>query len=290
MGKLRASHYPTLGILKRGAVAASLFVVVWPLCFAPRQAKAGVSLAKSNVRSIYSGASVSPKSSSQARGEALVSKPAYTFTHFGLWEAVKADPVPSLQQGSQGTPSNKPAEQSASGPPSPRSGVEQKAPSEAETLAAKDSASVKSVQEDHTRVIASGQPTGLTSAWESHGPPLPPPGMPPAPHDHHRQYRGPDRTITWRSWQQLAAYEVRIRTGDRYLGGENWEHYLGFELAATSQKVIKVSLIHLDEETAADIELSPRVRQAIVKIANHHMTARKGIWGWTLQEMKQNGP
>jgi hypothetical protein len=133
-----------------------------------------------------------------------------------------------------------------------------------------------------------GQPAGLTSAWESHGPTLPPPGTSPAPHHHHQQYQGPDRTITWRSWQQIPAYGVRIRTGDRYLGGENWEHYLGFELAATSQKVIKVSLIHLDGETAADVELSPRLRDAIVEIVNHHMTARKGTWGWALQEI--NGP
>lgn len=82
---------------------------------------------------------------------------------------------------------------------------------------------------------------------------------------------------------------MRSRTGDRYLGGETWEHYLEFELAATSQKVIKVSLIHLDGETAADMELSPRGRDAIVKIVNHHMTGRKGAWRWTLQEIKQNG-
>jgi hypothetical protein len=39
---------------------------------------------------------------------------------------------------------------------------------------------------------------------------------------------------------------MRIRTGDHYVGGENRAHYLRFELAATSQKVIKVSLIHLE--------------------------------------------
>jgi hypothetical protein len=114
--------------------------------------------------------------------------------------------------------------------------------------------------------------------------------MPPAPHHQDQQYQDPDRTITWRSWQQLPAYEVRIRTGDRYLGGENWAHYVGFELAATSQKVIKVSLIHLEGETAADMELSRTVRDAIVKIVNRHMTTQKGAWGWRLQEIKQNGP
>jgi hypothetical protein len=83
---------------------------------------------------------------------------------------------------------------------------------------------------------------------------------------------------------------VRIRTGDRYLGGENWAHYLGFELAATSQKAIKVSLIHLGGETAADMELSPTARDAIAKIVNHQTTTQKGAWGWTLREIKQNGP
>jgi hypothetical protein len=130
----------------------------------------------------------------------------------------------------------------------------------------------------------------LTSAWESQRPPLPAPPTTPAPHYDHQQYQDLDRTITWRSWQQLPTSEVRIRTGDHYLGGENWAHYLGFEVAATSQKVIKVSLIHLEGETAADIELSPTAREAIVKIVNHHMTTQKGAWGWTLQEIKQSGP
>jgi hypothetical protein len=72
------------------------------------------------------------------------------------------------------------------------------------------------------------------------------------------------------------------------LGGENWAHYLGFELAATSQKLIKVTLIHLEGETADDIELSPTVREAVVKIVNHHMTTPEGAWGWALQEIKQS--
>ena len=36
---------------------------------------------------------------------------------------------------------------------------------------------------------------------------------------------GADRTITWDPWQEWA--EFRVRTGDRYLGGKRWEHYLG---------------------------------------------------------------
>jgi hypothetical protein len=113
--------------------------------------------------------------------------------------------------------------------------------------------------------------------------------MPPAPHYHDQQYQDPDRAITWHGWQQLQAYAMRIRTGDHYLGGENWAHYLRFELAATSQRVVKASLIHLEGETAADIEVSPSAREATVKIVNDQMTIPKGAWGWTLQEIKQSG-
>jgi hypothetical protein len=139
-----------------------------------------------------------------------------------------------------------------------------------------DRASVKSAQEEPARIVTPGKSAELTSAWESDTP--------------RQQYQDPDRNISWRNWQQLPEYEVRIRTGDHYLGDENWAHYLGFELAATSQKVIKVSLIRLEGETAADLELSPTVPDAIVKIVNHHMTALKGAWSWTLQAQPYTAP
>src|SRR5271157_6318338 len=40
-------------------------------------------------------------------------------------------------------------------------------------------------------------------------------------------FEGPDRTITWRAWKEASRGEFRVRTGDRYLGGQVWEHYLG---------------------------------------------------------------
>jgi hypothetical protein len=261
---------------------------VWLLCFVPRQTKHGARLAEINLGSTSPGSGASPDSSSQAREDTSVSKTTSTFTRFGLWEPPNTGPTALAQQAPQDTTSTTPAEQPANVTPL-RSDVDQKVARDTKRLAAQDSASVKSAQEDSTR-ITPGQPTGLTSALESHGPPVPTLGMPPVPHYDHQQYQDPNRPITWRSWHQLPAYEVRIRTGDRYLGGENWAHYLGFELAATSQKVIKVSLIHLEGETATDMELSPTVRDAIVKIVNHHVTAQKGAWGWTLQEVKKNGP
>jgi hypothetical protein len=159
IGALRASHYRTLGIFKWVAIATSLSAVVWLLWFAFRQTKEPVSMAESNLRSMYPGPSVSPKSSPQAGGDALASKPTYAFTRFGLWEAANAGPTPLVQQGPQDTPLITPAEWSASVTPSPQSDV------------------------------TPGQRDGLTSALESHGRPLPPPGMHQAPHYHHQPYQ-----------------------------------------------------------------------------------------------------
>ena len=95
--------------------------------------------------------------------------------------------------------------------------------------------------------------------------------------------RGADRTITWRPWQEWAQF--RVRTGDRYLGGERWEHYLGFELYRPSTKKIRLSMIYLGSEAVPDAVIGPGRRYAIVKVTNSAMTAHKGRWIWTAQEM-----
>jgi hypothetical protein len=95
--------------------------------------------------------------------------------------------------------------------------------------------------------------------------------------------QGADRTITWRPWQEWA--EFRVRTGDRYLGGERWEHYLGFELSRASAKKINISMIYLAMEAVPDVVIAPRRRYAIVKVTNANMTARKGRWNWIAQEI-----
>ena len=95
--------------------------------------------------------------------------------------------------------------------------------------------------------------------------------------------QGADRTITWQPWQEWAEY--RVRTGDRYLGGERWEHYLGFELYRPSNKKIKISMISLAGELGPDVLIAPGRRYAILKVTNSNMTAHKGRWSWTAQEM-----
>jgi hypothetical protein len=99
-------------------------------------------------------------------------------------------------------------------------------------------------------------------------------------------FEGPDRTITWRPWQQTPQADFRFRTGDRYLGNGQWEHYLGFEEHAASVKEIKLSMIHLgSEDVREDVVIRPGSRYAILKVTNGTMTARKGVWSWTAQEV-----
>ena len=95
--------------------------------------------------------------------------------------------------------------------------------------------------------------------------------------------QGADRTITWREWQEWP--EFRVGTGYRYLGHGRWDHYLGFELYRPSSKKIKISMICLAMETVPDVVIAPKRRFAIVKVTNSTLTARKGRWSWTAQEM-----
>ena len=159
IGALRASHYRTLGILKWIAVATSLFAVVLLLWFAFRQTKEGVLPVQSGFRS--TGSSVSPKSSSQAGGDAV--GPTYSFTRFGLWQAASPSPTPLVQGGPQDTPLITPAEPSASLTPSPRSDITPEERAE------------------------------LTSVSEYQGRPLPTPGMQQTVHYHHQNHRAKAR-------------------------------------------------------------------------------------------------
>jgi hypothetical protein len=93
-----------------------------------------------------------------------------------------------------------------------------------------------------------------------------------------------DRTITWHPWQTWA--EFRVRTSDRYLGGERWEHYLGFELYRPCNKKIKISMISLAGEVVPGVVVAPGRRYAIVKLTNSAMTAYKGRWSWTVEEVR----
>jgi hypothetical protein len=95
---------------------------------------------------------------------------------------------------------------------------------------------------------------------------------------------GADRTITWRAWKEAPGGEYRVRTGDRYLGGQVWEHYLGFEQRPGLDKSIKLFMIRLgDEDVHEDVIIRPGSRYAILKVTNGTMTAHKGLWTWSVQ-------
>jgi len=99
-------------------------------------------------------------------------------------------------------------------------------------------------------------------------------------------FNGPDRTITWRPWHKGSEGDFRFRIGDRYLGHCEWEHYLGFAQYLASVKAIKLSMIHLGSEVVPDdVVIRPGLRYAIVKVTNDTMTAHKGVWSWTMQEV-----
>ena len=96
----------------------------------------------------------------------------------------------------------------------------------------------------------------------------------------------PTETITWRAWKVAPGGEFRVRTGNRYVGGTKWEHYLGFEQHPASGKEIKLSMIRLgSEDVREDLVIRPGSRYAIVKVTNGSMTAHKGVWSWTAQEV-----
>lgn len=102
----------------------------------------------------------------------------------------------------------------------------------------------------------------------------------------HQTFTSPDRTITWKPWHQSPEGAYRFRTGDRYLGRRMWEHYLGFEEPHSVAKVIKFSMIHLaNDEVGEEVVIRPGTRFAIFKVTNDAMTAHKGKWGWTAQEV-----
>jgi TIR domain len=141
IGALHASHYQTLGILKRAGMAAALFVIGCLWWFAPWQTKNGVSPAEGNLQTVSSGPDPPLASSPQASGEASASKPAYTYSRFGLWVASNTVPAPPIEQRPQDSPSSTPVAQPASAALSPGPDVGQSAAGEAEGLRVHDSVS-----------------------------------------------------------------------------------------------------------------------------------------------------
>jgi hypothetical protein len=148
-----------------------------------------------------------------------------------------------VQQAVQDAPGSRPTIPAGFVTPSLRSEVDKTGAGGAERHVAQDSGT-KTQQQEPEQTTTREQPARLVSA--SDGSPVPPPGMSPARDSDQQENRAADHSVSWRGWQQLPASDVSIRIGNHYLGGGTWAHYLGFELAPTSQKAIKVSRIQLE--------------------------------------------
>jgi hypothetical protein len=86
--------------------------------------------------------------------------------------------------------------------------------------------------------------------------------------------------------EKVPRAEFEVRTGDRYLVGTKWEPYLGFKQRRASTKAIKLFLIRLGSEDVRGGGRHPSgLRHAILRVVNGTMTARKGLWNWTAQEV-----
>ena len=47
-------------------------------------------------------------------------------------------------------------------------------------------------------------------------------------------------------------------------------------------------MIHLASESVEDVLLRPGSRYGILKVTNNKMTAQKGLWSWTVQEVSRD--
>jgi hypothetical protein len=101
LGSLQASHYQTLGLLKRVGLAGAAIGVACLLWFAFWETKDQGSPAESHRQARPP--APSPDLSAAVSGDSLASKPAYTYSRFGLWVA-NTSPTPQVQPQPSQTP------------------------------------------------------------------------------------------------------------------------------------------------------------------------------------------
>jgi hypothetical protein len=153
IGALQASHYQTLELLKRGAIAAAIVAVGLLLWFAPWQTKQEIPLAQETRQTPLSDPGAAPDPRTQVPGEVL-SKPAYSYSRLGLWVAPK-NGATTTDQPPEGLPASS-GSQPSSPAALPRPDQDQKEASRADSLDDRDDASashprLSSRQEVHRR-------------------------------------------------------------------------------------------------------------------------------------------
>jgi hypothetical protein len=150
IGALQASHYRTLELLKYTGIAASLVWVVWLFWSIHQRNERDPSLGESQSQASRSGPRPSTDLSPRASEDVSASKPAYTFTRFGLWAPSSGAATPSVQQGTDplGVAQEPP---SPDGTSSPRHGVDSEPKGKGENLQSRTVESTNSVPENRQR-------------------------------------------------------------------------------------------------------------------------------------------
>jgi hypothetical protein len=128
LGSLQASHYQTLGLLKRVGFAGVAIGVACLLWFAFWETKNQGSESHRQARYL----APSPDRSAALSGDPVASKPDYTYSRFGLWVA-NTSPTPQIQPQPSETPATTSGSQPRAATPSPLPDIEQKAVAESES-------------------------------------------------------------------------------------------------------------------------------------------------------------
>jgi TIR domain len=139
LGSLEASHYRTLTIFKRGAIVVSIFAVPLLFWFVYQQTNSGAE----DFRAPDAGLRGLRNPSNRAPGDASMSKPAYTFTRFGLWAPTDNVSTGSPLPRSQTPLASATIAQPSSGTAERQANIDQQSDDETENLRTEDSAGVK---------------------------------------------------------------------------------------------------------------------------------------------------
>ncbi|MBV8379122.1 MAG: toll/interleukin-1 receptor domain-containing protein [Verrucomicrobia bacterium] len=134
IGALRASHYGTLGMLKRVAIAFSILAGIWMVWFVFWQPKPEESLEENDPHTMNLGSRNALDTLPRVLEDPSSSQPTYTYTRFGLWVPNTGSSRP-VQQGPQDPASRTAA---APPPPSPPSGDDRGETVDAESLPSRE--------------------------------------------------------------------------------------------------------------------------------------------------------
>jgi hypothetical protein len=150
IGPLPSSPHRLLKIVKGVALAGTVVGCLWWVA-ATWQARSEVSPEEASPFAMSSGPGALRHPASQARAEVSTSKPAYTYSRFGLWVAPNPGPTTSDLQETPATSTTTSGSQPVSATSAPPQEPDPKEAAETERLDPPDDGSPLSIQGDRTR-------------------------------------------------------------------------------------------------------------------------------------------